>query len=74
MKPGAILLNTGRGAPAVADPNRSCNPHISGGWHLKETHTCVVNIFTENLKRFLAGEPLKNQVDFQVDFAAGRRK
>lgn len=51
-------------------PTAVVTPHISGGWHLKETHTRVVNIFTENLKRFLAGEPLKNQ----VDFATGYRK
>lgn len=103
MKPGAILLNTGRGyivdTEALCDalecgalggagldvvqpeplpaghrlwriPTAVVTPHISGGWHLKETHTRVVNIFTENLKRFLAGEPLKNQ----VDFATGYRK
>ncbi len=103
MKPGAILLNTGRGCivdtEALCDalecgalggagldvvqpeplpaghrlwriPTAVVTPHISGGWHLKETHTRVVNIFAENLKRFLAGEPLKNQ----VDFATGYRK
>lgn len=103
MKPGAVLLNTGRGyivdTEALCDalecgalggagldviqpeplpaghrlwqiPTAVITPHISGGWHLKETHTRVVNIFTENLKRFLAGEPLKNQ----VDFATGYRK
>lgn len=103
MKPGAILLNTGRGyivdTEALCDalecgalggagldvvqpeplpaghrlwqiPTAVVTPHISGGWHLKETHTRVINIFTENLKRFLAGEPLRNQ----VDFATGYRK
>lgn len=44
----------------VADPSRGCTPPHFRGWHLKETHIRVVNIFTENLKRFLAGEPLKN--------------
>lgn len=103
MKPGAVLLNTGRGyivdTEALCDalecgalggagldvvqpeplpaghrlwqiPTAIVTPHISGGWHLKETHTRVINIFIENLKRFLAGEPLKNQ----VDFATGYRK
>lgn len=51
-------------------PTAIVTPHISGGWHLKETHTRVVNIFSENLKRFLAGKPLENQ----VDFATGYRK
>lgn len=103
MKPGAILLNTGRGCivdtEALCDalecgalggagldvvqpeplpaghrlwriPTAVVTPHISGGWHLKETHTRVVNIFAENLKRFLAGEPLKNQVDFATGYRA----
>lgn len=103
MKPGAVLLNTGRGyivdTEALCDalecgalagagldvvqpeplpeghrlwqiPTAIVTPHISGGWHLKETHTRIVHIFSENLKRFLAGEPLENQ----VDFATGYRK
>ena len=49
-------------------PTAIVTPHISGGWHLKETHTRVVNIFADNLKRFLAGEPLKNQVDFETGY------
>lgn len=51
-------------------PTAIVTPHISGGYHLKETHARIVDIFTENLRRFLAGEPLKNQ----VDFATGYRK
>lgn len=101
MKPGAVLLNSGRGyivdTEALCDalecgalggagldvvqpeplptghrlwqiPTAIVTPHISGGWHLRETHTRVVNIFIENLKRFLAGEPLKNQVDFTTGY------
>lgn len=51
-------------------PTAIVTPHISGGYHLKETHTRIVDIFTENLRRFLAEQPLKNQ----VDFATGYRK
>lgn len=101
MKPGAVLLNTGRGyivdTEALCDalecgalagagldvvqpeplpaghrlwqiPTAVVTPHISGAYHLKETHTRIVNIFAENLRRFLSGEPLKNQVDFSTGY------
>ena len=51
-------------------PTAVVTPHISGFYHLKETHTRIVDIFAQNLTRFLKGEPLKNQ----VDFATGYRK
>ena len=103
MKPGAVLLNVGRGTivdtEALCDalesgaiagagldvtnpeplpqghrlwkiPTAVVTPHISGFYHLKETHTRIVDIFAQNLTRFLKGEPLKNQ----VDFATGYRK
>ncbi len=43
-------------------------PHISGFYHLRETHTRVVNLFAENLSRFLNGDPLKNQVDTAIGY------
>lgn len=43
-------------------------PHVSGFYHLKETHERIVDIMVENLKRFQAGEPLKNQVDFSTGY------
>lgn len=51
-------------------PSAVITPHISGYYHLKETHERIVGIFEENLKRYFAGEQLKNQ----VDFATGYRK
>lgn len=51
-------------------PTAVVTPHISGFYHLKETHERIVRIFAENLERFRKGEPLKNQ----VDFATGYRK
>lgn len=44
-------------------PTAVVTPHVSGGYHLWETHERIAAIFAENLRRFLHGEPLKNQVD-----------
>ncbi len=103
IKPGAVVLNVGRGyvidTEALCDqlekgrlggagldvtepeplppghrlwqiPTALVTPHVSGGYHLWETHRRIGEIFAENLGRFHRGEPLKNQ----VDFAAGYRK
>lgn len=104
MKPGAVVLNVGRGyiidtealCSALEDgrlggagldvtepeplpkdhrlwriPTAVVTPHVSGGYHLFETHQRIVGIFAENLRRFIAGEPLRNQVDFSTGY---RRK
>lgn len=49
-------------------PTAVITPHISGYYHLKETHERIVGIFEENLKRFLSSGPLRNQVDFQTGY------
>ena len=49
-------------------PTAVVTPHVSGHYHLRETHQRIVNIFTENLRRFQAGEPLRNQVDFATGY------
>ena len=49
-------------------PTAVVTPHVSGFYHLKETHERIVDIMVENLKRFQAGEPLKNQVDFSTGY------
>lgn len=51
-------------------PTAVVTPHISGFYHLKETHERIIRIFVENLGRFFRGEGLRNQ----VDFATGYRK
>lgn len=51
-------------------PTAVVTPHISGFYHLRETHERIVGIFLENLWHFQAGEPLRNL----VDFATGYRK
>lgn len=101
MKPGAVVLNVGRGyiidTEALCDalesgrlggagldvtepeplpkghrlwgiPTAVITPHVSGGYHLHETHERIVDIFMENLGRFLRGEELKNQVDFETGY------
>ena len=49
-------------------PTAVITPHISGYYHLKETHERILRIFAENLERFVKGEPLVNQVDFQTGY------
>jgi len=95
MKPGAILLNAGRGSgvdtkalqeslrsghlwgaaldvtetePLPADdplwdcPRLLLTPHIGGYTHLDVTVRRLAAIVLDNLKRYMAGEPLRNQM------------
>lgn len=48
--------------------NAIITPHISGDYHLKETHNRIVRIATENMKLYLKGEKLKNIVDFSTGY------
>lgn len=43
-------------------PNAFVTPHVSGFYHLPETLRNVVAICTENVRRYEAGEPLRNTV------------
>ncbi|MBP3700936.1 MAG: D-2-hydroxyacid dehydrogenase [Lachnospiraceae bacterium] len=49
-------------------PNLLLTPHVSGFYHLPETLERVVRIAVTNLKAFVAGEPLKNHVDFTTGY------
>ena len=105
MKPGAVVLNVGRGSvldtEALCDalesgqlggagldvtdpeplprghrlwqiPTAVVTPHVSGGYHLLETHERIVGIFAENLRHFLAGEPMRNVIDFATGYRKAR--
>lgn len=41
-------------------PGAFVTPHVSGKYHLPETLRNVVNICLENVRRYAAGEPLRN--------------
>lgn len=44
-------------------PNAIITPHISGGFALPETLEQIVDLFADNLRRYLSGCPLTNIVD-----------
>jgi phosphoglycerate dehydrogenase-like enzyme len=45
------------------------SPHISGD--LPDWEELVVEVFVDNLRRFVAGEPLRNRVDVHAGFGVG---
>lgn len=48
--------------------NAIITPHISGGYHAQETIEGIENIILENCRRYVAGEQLINQVDFDTGY------
>ena len=58
-------------SPLWRMPNVLVSPHRAGdheGWEVD-----VVALFVENLRRFVAGEPLRNVVDVELGYAPGGR-
>lgn len=51
-------------------PNAVITPHISGGFALPETLEQIVELFAQNLRRYLKGEPLGNLVDLRTGYRA----
>lgn len=43
-------------------------PHVSGGYHLKETLERIRNIAIDNLKSYYENKTMKNLVDFQTGY------
>jgi phosphoglycerate dehydrogenase-like enzyme len=59
------------GSPLWTMPNVLISPHRAGdheGWPRD-----VVALFADNLRRYLAGEPLRNVVDIELGYAPGGR-
>ena len=50
------------GHPLWRQPNALVTPHVSGGWHLQTTIDNVVALCRDNLKAYLADQPLRNVV------------
>ena len=42
--------------------NLILTPHVAGGLHLEGTRERIVSIALENLRHYMAGEPLKNRM------------
>jgi phosphoglycerate dehydrogenase-like enzyme len=56
-------------SPLWSMPTVAVSPHISGDLH--DWEEAVVGVFVDNLRRFVAGEPLRNQVDTAAGFGVG---
>ena len=48
--------------------NAFITPHISGGYHAQETIDGIENIILENVRRYVDGAELINQVDFETGY------
>lgn len=49
-------------------PNVLITPHVSGGYHLRQTYERILGIAVKNLALFVNGKELDNQVDFQSGY------
>lgn len=54
--------------------NAVITPHISGDFHLKETHNLIVRIAIDNLKAYVSGEEMRNLVDFSTGYKSKTSK
>ena len=47
-------------SPLWTEPRCLITPHVAGGNHLEETEARIIGIALENVRRYVAGEPLRN--------------
>ena len=55
-------------SPLWQEENLVITPHVAGFFYLRYTYDRVIDIFCENLVRWLKHEPLRNQVDMQTGY------
>ncbi|MDO5156268.1 MAG: D-2-hydroxyacid dehydrogenase [Eubacteriales bacterium] len=55
-------------------PNVVITPHVSGGYHVKESHDRIIEIAARNLKHFANGEEFENLVDMKTGYTRTNRK
>ncbi len=54
--------------PLWHTPGVLITPHVSGGYHLKQTHDRIVDIAVRNIGHILNGEPVENLVDMETGY------
>lgn len=73
-KIGGAALDVADPEPLPADhplwdaPNTLITPHISGGYHMKETFELILQIAADNLRAYEARKPLTHQVDRRAGY------
>ena len=55
-------------------PNLALTPHVSGQYHLYETFLRILDIACDNLKRYMAGQPLRNVVNLATGYRDDARQ
>ena len=56
------------GHPLFSVPNLIVTPHITGGFHLDVTRRNILDICVQNLRAWLAGEPLIRVLDWDTGY------
>ena len=51
------------------EKNALITPHVSGGYHMRQTQERIFRIAADNLRRFLAGQPLEHLLDPATGYA-----
>ena len=71
---GGAVIDVTAPEPLPADhrlwdaPNLALTPHVSGQYHLYETFLRILDIACDNLRRYAAGQPLRNVVNFATGY------